>query len=149
MDKIMLSIKGNLLFHFFYIVIFCVSMLFNDEFSLKEILYIIYRVVPCFLIGLPAYYVSGRLSSSLTKSPKYKVVLLIVFYTLYYLILLSFFVDEPFFIHKIILYLFSDTKEVFFRFNVSYFLSWFLVITQLKHQDKTLNRENKITNISI
>ena len=147
MDRIMLSIKGNLLFHFFYIVILCVFILFDNEFSFAERVYMIFVIPPCFLIGILAYYVSGRLSSFFTKSPKYKVVLLVIFYTLYYLVLLSFFVHEP--IHKVILYFFSGSIEMIFKYIMSYFLSWFLVITQLKHQDKTLNQENTITNNNI
>jgi len=147
MDKIMLSIKGNLLFHFFYIVILCVFILFDNEFSFAERVYMILVVPPCFMIGIPAYYFLGRLSSFFTKTPKYKVILLVAFYTLYYLILLSLFVHEP--IHKVVLFFFSGPIDMIFKYIMSYILSWFLVITQLKHQDKTLNRENNITNISI
>lgn len=141
MDRMILSIKGNLLFHFLYILLFCVFILFDDEFSFSESVYMIFVLPIYFLIGIPIYYFSGRISSSFTKNPKVKVVLLIVFYTLYYLVLLSSIFNEPPFITNIILYFFSDSIGMPFKYLGSYIISWFLVITQFKDHGKTLEKK--------
>lgn len=136
-----LSIKGNLLFHFLYILLFCVFILFDDEFSFSESVYMIFVLPPYFLIGIPIYYFSGRISSSFTKNPKVKVALLVVFYTLYFLVILSSIFTEPSLITNIIWYFSTDSMGMLHKYVGSYIISWFLVITQFKDDCKTLEKK--------
>ena len=141
----MFTLRANLFFHFLYV--FLLFILVGERITSELGAYLFYTCLLIIILGVPVYYILYSVARRVSNVLEKRVKLFITFYTIYYLVLLSFFSYEPLYIHKVIFFFYSEAKDFLWKSHLSYIVSWlslFVYVSYNKAKEADDKKKNQL-----